>query len=149
MLFISLIQSVNGAQFLNITPLFLSSNRFLHYLVCSSNCYSSTYKYVKVNLKIKALNLIWVMVLYVPSDSAFISTHFFVLNLVGWFSAFFDIPLLYCYINIKIINNCLSFFWNIHFSLGISLSFWFVIVSKLSSINIEAIRTVFFFMKIF
>ena len=51
-----------------------------------------------------------------PLDSSFISIQFFVLNLDGWFDAyyltnllFFDIPLLYCYTNLNSsIICCLS-----------------------------------------
>ena len=52
-----------------------------------------------------------------PLDSSFISIQFFVLNLDGWFDAyyltnllFFDIPLLYCYTNLSSwIVCCLSY----------------------------------------
>ena len=52
--------------------------------------------------------------LYVHGSSSIVSTQFFVLNLVGWFGLLsnkFIIPLLYYYINIKIINSFLSFLW--------------------------------------
>ena len=40
-----------------------------------------------LDLNIEVLNLIWLLVLYVPRDLSFISTQFFVLNLVGWVGA--------------------------------------------------------------
>ena len=93
-LFILLMQLIKGAQFLNITPLFLSS-------VCLAAALSPspaivilplTIMYASLLLQrlyfsIVVLNLIWLFVLYVSLDSPFISTHFFVQNLDGRFDA--------------------------------------------------------------
>ena len=52
--------------------------------------------------------------LYVHRSSSIVWNQFFVLNLVGWFGLLsnkFIIPLLYYYINVKIINSFLSFLW--------------------------------------
>ena len=75
--------------------------------------------------------------LYIRCKSLFISNQYFVLNLSGWFCVLskkliiFDIQLLYYYIKYQIVNNFLSFFWYLYLSLGISLSFSFVIISEL------------------
>ena len=117
-LFISLMQSVNRAEFLIIIF-------FLLFEYCFFDWDCSHYKYIYASLQshnpdfnIEVLNLIWLLVLYVPCVPSFISTQFFVLNLVSWFGVlsnkfiifwFFDFSLLYYYINIKIIKNFLSF----------------------------------------
>ena len=75
--------------------------------------------------------------LHVSRASSFISTKFFVLNLDGWYFycltnlLFFDIPLLYFYINPRsTIIFCLSS-GDIYLSLDISLLCSFVTVSEL------------------
>ena len=72
---------------------------------------------------------------YVPHESSFVSTQFFVLNLMGWFGVlsnkFFDIPLLSYYIKYQIINKFSLFSRDIYLSLSSSLSFSFVIVTNL------------------
>ena len=110
-LLILLMHLVHEAQFLNVTPLSLS---FSCLAAASSLCpvmvfvpltsmYESAQSH-KLDFSIEVL--IWILLLvYVPLDSSFISTYFFVLNLNGWFDALskkcaiFDIPLLYCYTN--------------------------------------------------
>ena len=80
------------------------------------------HRYNHINLTFKAqklevLNLIWLSLLYVPRDSSFISTQFFVLNLDGWFGLlsnkftlfFLYILLLYYDVNLRSsITFCLS-----------------------------------------
>ena len=83
-------QSVNDAQFLNITPLFVSSNRFavsfapapVIVIIPPTSMYTSL-KSHKLHLNIEVLNSVWLLVLYVPREPSFISTQFFALNLVG------------------------------------------------------------------
>ena len=96
-------QSVNGAQFLNITSLFLSSacfaaNNCATVLVASgfgsgpaspaivivllTSIYASLESY-KLDFNIVVLNLISLLILYIPLDSSFISMQFLVLNLDG------------------------------------------------------------------
>ena len=81
---------VDGAQFLNITPLFLSS---AHVAVASSpapvivivpltSIYESAQSH-KLDLSIVVLNLMSLQVVYSLLDLSFISTQFFVLNLDG------------------------------------------------------------------
>ena len=65
--------------------------------------------------------------------SSFILTHFFALNLLGWFSVLSRkcAPLLYHYINLRLsIFFCVSS-RNIYLTLGFYLSFVFVTVSEL------------------
>ena len=83
-------QSVNDAQYLNITPLFLSSNRLatssFPALVIVIVPLKSIYALIlshKLDLNIEVLNIIGLLVLYVPHESSFISTQVFALNLVG------------------------------------------------------------------
>ena len=76
--------------------------------------------------------------LYVSRASRFTSTQFVVLNLDGWFGLlsnkfiFFDIPLLYYYINLKSAINIRLSSGDIYLSLGIflgiSLLFSFITV---------------------
>ena len=69
---------VNGAQFLNITLLFLSSNRFTASLSPASvivmvpftSMYASVYSH-KLDFSIVFLNLISLPASYVPLDSSF------------------------------------------------------------------------------
>ena len=92
LLFISLMQPVNGAQFLNIATLFFSSKRFAAssapapsiVTVSLWSTYASLYSH-KLHFYIEVLNLIWLIVLHVLRAPSFISTQLFVLNLVGWF----------------------------------------------------------------
>ena len=42
-------------------------------------------KWHKLDLNIVVLNLVWLLVLYVPRESLFILSQFFILNLDGWF----------------------------------------------------------------
>ena len=68
--------------------------------------------------------------MYVPLDSLFISTQFFVLNLDGWFDVFsnnfffFDIPLLYYYTNLNSSINCCDFLELYFFLLVFLFQFW-------------------------
>ena len=72
-------QSVNGAQFLSITPLFISSNRFtasfslalVIVIVPLATICASLYSH-KPDLKIEILNLILLLVLQVPREPTFI-----------------------------------------------------------------------------
>ena len=65
------------------------------------------------------VNLILTLKLYVPRELPIISTQFFVLNLVGWFGVLSDKFIIFWYsiiillyqLNVKIINNFLSFFF--------------------------------------
>ena len=79
-------QSVNGAQFLNtnfLLALFgLSPACAAIDIVPLTSIYVSLESH-KLDLNIEDLNLIYLLVLYVPRESSFISTQFFVLNLVG------------------------------------------------------------------
>ena len=90
LLLISLIQLVNGGQFLNATPLSLSSARQAAALSPApvivifplTRIYASLQSH-KLDFSIAVLNLIWLLTLYVPLDSSLISIQFFVLNLEG------------------------------------------------------------------
>ena len=122
--FISLMQSVNRMQYLDIT--FLS-------LVCHHcNHIKLTLKF-ELNLGIDAIRFTWTM---------FVSTKVFGLYLDGWFVAFskkYNIFLLLY--RPYIINNFLSFFGDLHLSFGISLSSLmfsvsFVTLSKLSCVKV-------------
>ena len=72
-------QSVNGAHFLNLTPLILSSYRFavssapapVIVMVPFTNMYSLL-KSHKLDFNIEVSKLIWVLVLHVPRESSFI-----------------------------------------------------------------------------
>ena len=88
------------------------------------------------------LNLTWLLVLYVPLESSFVWTQYFVLNLDGWYCLtnfpFFDTPLLYYCISVRSLP--ISFFWR-HISLFryfLSSSIFFV--SNLS-LNYVVIKT--------
>ena len=78
------------------------------------------------------LNLIWVLTLYVPLDSSFLSTQFFVLNLDSWFGVLsnkfiiFDIQLLYYYTNLNSSIISYLFYGDIYLSFGISVLSSFV-----------------------
>ena len=93
-IFISPIQSVNGLQFLILLLSFFHLIASLHHHSCASNCYSFTYKYIRIAISLKfglyieILKLIWLLVSYVSRESSFILTYHFVVNLVGWFSVF-------------------------------------------------------------
>ena len=77
------------------------------------------------------------MVLYVSYASSFILTYFFALNLFGWFGVFFnkiiifDISLLHYYNNFRSSIVFCIYSGDIYLSLGISLSWLLVTVSKL------------------
>ena len=70
---------------------------------CSSNCYSCTYSMFtsrqsyKIDLNSEVLSLIWLLVLYVPYKSSFISSQIFVLNLVGWFGVLSNNVIIFWY----------------------------------------------------
>ena len=87
-LFVYLIQSVNGAQFLNTTSLSLlfgsTTGGGTGAIVIVPFPYISL-KSNKFDLHMKVLNLLWLLVLYVAHASLFIVAQLFVLNLVGWF----------------------------------------------------------------
>ena len=80
----------NGAQFLNITPLFVLSARLAAaaypapaiFIVPLISIYESAQSH-KLDFSIVVLNLISLLVLYSPLASSFISTQFFALNLDG------------------------------------------------------------------
>ena len=62
--------------------------------------------------------------LYVPHESSFMSSQFFVLNLTSLTSLiFFDIPLLYYYINLRSSTIFCTLSGDIYLSLGISALF--------------------------
>ena len=85
-LFISLMQSVNGAQFLNISfllPLFATAGGATMFgtdIVPLKSIYVSLEVH-KLDFNKLVLNFIWLLVLYIPPVSSFISSQFFVLNL--------------------------------------------------------------------
>ena len=85
-LLISLMQSVDRVQFLNTPSLSLlfgfaaASGTGAIDIVHLASIHASL-KSHKLNFNIVVLNLIWLLVLYVPRESSFISTRFFVLNL--------------------------------------------------------------------
>ena len=64
---------------------------------------------------------------YVPRESSFISIHFFVLNLDGWFSILFNRFLIFWYSNLRSLIIFCLFAWGIYLSLGVSL--WLSIFS--------------------
>ena len=72
-------QLVNGAQFLNITFLLVffasasSAAVLLTVIVPLTRIYASLQSH-KLDFRIVVLNLIWLLTLYVPLDSSFIST---------------------------------------------------------------------------
>ena len=75
----------------------------------------------KCDITIKVSNLIWLLTLYAPRDSSFISTQFLVMNL-NVSSSMCSIIMLYCYINLRSsIIFCLCS-RDIYLSLCISLS---------------------------
>ena len=81
-------QSVNGAQFLNITFLLVLLASALGPAVLLTDISPVTSRYVsqqshKLDLRIDILNLICLLTAYVPLDSSIFSTQFFVLNLDG------------------------------------------------------------------
>ena len=75
-LFISLIQSVNGAQFLNITFLLLSPAPPATDIVPLTSIYASLYSH-KIDFNIVDFSLTCLLVFYVPRESSFILTKFF------------------------------------------------------------------------
>ena len=87
---VSLMQVINGVQFLNITFLFLLFGDaavpvFATVLVPLTCMYASLQSH-NFDLIIEVLlNLIWLLTLYVSRYSSFISTQFFVLNFDFWF----------------------------------------------------------------
>ena len=98
-------QSVNGAQLLNITFLLVLSASTSAATVLLTDIFPlatiyESLKSHKLDLSIDVLKLICLLAEYVRLDSLFISTQFFVLNLDGWFDAWsnkfsiFDIPIL-------------------------------------------------------
>ena len=85
---------VNGAQFFNITPLFPSSIAFFYIPADASPPiiviapYTSRYASLQshqIDFNILVSNLIWLFALYIPRESSFILTQFFVLKLDGKF----------------------------------------------------------------
>ena len=99
---------------------------------CSNTCNSSINKYVCITLitknSIVDVNLMSLLVLYVPLDRSFISIPFFVLNqMVDLIYCvvnvlFFDIPLLYYYTNLNSSMICCLFSGDMYLSFGFSLS---------------------------
>ena len=84
-LFISFMQSVNGAHFLNTISILLFPPPAAYAAIVTvlpTSVYASLQSH-QVDFNIEVLNLTWLLVLYVPRASSFISTQFFVLNLVG------------------------------------------------------------------
>ena len=82
---ISIMQSVNGAQFLNITstPLLLPPvANAANVIVPLTSIYASL-QLDELDFNIKVLNLIWLLVLYVARVTSFILTEFYVLHIVG------------------------------------------------------------------
>ena len=84
----------------------------------------------KLKFSIEVLHLIWLLVSYVPRESLFTSTQFFILNLDIWFGVLsskfiiFDIPSLFYYINLRsYITFCLSFFIMLIFTF-----FWIILL---------------------
>ena len=85
-LFILLMQSVNGVQFLNTTSLSLLFAPALAAAVFLTDIVLLVciHHYNHINLVFNlVLNLIWLLVIYVPRESSFIFTQFFYLNLDG------------------------------------------------------------------
>ena len=87
-LFILLIQIVNGAQFLNIAFLLVlfalaSAAAVLLTVIFPLTSIYASLKSHKLDLSIAALNLICLLGEYAPLMSSFISTQFLVLNLDG------------------------------------------------------------------
>ena len=99
-----------------------------------------------MNFTLTVLNLVWLLVLYVPSESSFISTRFLILNLDARFAAFSKkfivfifhyYIIIYCQINLRSLIILCLFPGYIYLSLGIFLatlifSVSFVTVSDLS-----------------
>ena len=91
-LFILLMELVNGEQFLNITFLIVlftaapSAAVLLAYIFPLTSTYASLSSH-KLDLSIDVLNLICLLGEYSPLMSSFISTQFFVLNLDPLFDA--------------------------------------------------------------
>ena len=87
------------------------------------------YNQINFILTLKYFLVISLLVLHVPRESLFTSTHFFVLNLLGWFDAFSNMCIVFwCSIIILSFNlkstiiSCL-FPGDVYLSLSISLSF--------------------------
>ena len=88
-LFISLMQSVNEAQFLSntfLSALFGAAAAVfvLGTIIVPLKFMHTSLELHKLDSKIEVLNLIWLLVLYVSRESSFISTQFVILNLDGW-----------------------------------------------------------------
>ena len=84
--FVPLMQLVNGAQFLNVSFLFLLFGYSSCVAVLRTFIIPLKYIYAplqshKFDFIIEGLNLIWLLALYVPRDSSFISAEFLALNL--------------------------------------------------------------------
>ena len=94
-LFILLMQLVNGAQFLNTTYISLFPLPFANastVIVPLTRIHTSLYSH-KLDLNIEVLNLYWLPVLNLPRELSAVSTQSFVLNLVGWFGV---LSIVYC-----------------------------------------------------
>ena len=79
--------------------------------------YASSHKHINLNFKV--LNLISSLAIYVPRESSFISTQFFVLNFDDWFAVFSNklvifYILLFYYIESQITHNFLGFFQKVY-----------------------------------
>ena len=81
-------QSVNGAQFLNITSFIVlfepaTAAAVFGTIIVPLTCVYTSLQSHKRDFNIVALNLVWLLVLYVLRESSFISAQIFVLNLYG------------------------------------------------------------------
>ena len=127
---------------------FFTIIKCLRWNLFSADWYSPFDKYIcitiidKLVFNIEVLNLNWLLVLYVPRASSFISIQFFVLSLIGWFDVLsnkFIIFLIFHYytitLNIRLSIIFCLYSGDIYLSLNISLwfflPFWFVTVSEL------------------
>ena len=120
-LFILVIQLINGAQFLNINFLLVLFTAEAAAAVLLTEIFPLTSIYAsllshKLDFSFVVLNLIYLLGEYAPLISSFISTQFLILNLDVLFDALsnkfaiFGIPLLYYYTNLNSsIIYCLSY----------------------------------------
>ena len=128
---ILVMQSVYSTQFLNIAYLLLlsavlvaSSAPPTRVIVPLASIYGSLWSH-KLDSSIQVLNLIWLLVLFVPRGSLFIPSQCFFLHLevdLGILNNFLFFFRIYIYIYIYIIHNL---------SLGIFLPYSFSTVSEL------------------
>ena len=113
-LLISVMQSVNGPQFLNITFLIVSFTAapavyvFGTVMVPLTSMYASLQSH-KCDRIIDVLNLV-LLLSYILFDSSFISTQFLAINLDGWFIVsyygfivWYSIIIYYYYINLPLV----------------------------------------------